>query len=94
MKKAGRLTWDKNGRLVEADTGKRVFPEPRPITSGWGSIGYPVSKGHFKNYCDEQIQSLKVAIDRKSKGSTVEDGYFMEHLNKLKDFFMNHYVEE
>jgi len=65
-----------------------------PITSGWGSIGYPVSKGHFKNYCDEQIQSLKVAIDRKSKGSTVEDGYFMEHLNKLKDFFMNHYVEE
>jgi len=61
--------------------------------SGWGTK-YPTSKQQFKGYCEEQIKSLKVAIDRKSKGSSVEDGYFMEHLNKLKDFFLNHYVEE
>jgi len=65
----------------------------RPITSGWGSIRTrPTSKEQFKHYCDEQLKSLKVAIDRKSKGSTVEDGYFLEHLNKLKDFFLEHEV--
>ena len=64
-----------------------------PITSDWGSIGYPTSKEHFNNYCNGQIKSLKVAIERKSKGSTAEDNYFLEHLNKLKKFFLENYVE-
>jgi len=46
----------------------------------------------FRRYCNDQIKSMKVAIDRKSRGSTVEDGYFMEHLNKLKEFFLDHEV--
>jgi len=54
---------------------------------------YPTSKAHFKEYCEEEIKSLKVAIDRKAKGSTVEDGYFMEHLKKLSSFFLDHYVK-
>jgi len=61
--------------------------------SGWGPKGQPIDKETFKRYCNEQIKSLKVAIDRKSKGSTVEDGYFMEHLRKLESFFKDHYVE-
>jgi len=83
------------GKPLNVDEWNRErMMQTRPITSGWGSIKYPTSKEQFKHYCEEQIKSLKVAIDRKSKGSSVEDGYFMEHLNKLKDFFMNHYVEE
>ena len=60
--------------------------------SGWGSRHY-TDKETFKRYCNEQLKSIKVAIDRKAKGSTVEDGYFMEHLNKLKNFFLENYVE-
>jgi len=63
-----------------------------PITSGWGSRKFNTDGVTFRRYCNEQIKSLKVAIDRKSHGSTVEDGYFMEHLNKLKDFFLEHEV--
>ena len=46
------------------------------------------SKAQFENYCNEQLKSIKVAIERKANGSVVEDGYFMEHLEKLKRFFL------
>lgn len=75
---------------------ERIFG---PVTSGWGAFPdyrkgkMRVTKAEFLNYCNEQFKSLKVAIDRKSRGSNVEDGYFMEHLDKLKNFFMDHYVE-
>lgn len=46
------------------------------------------TKIEFTSYCDAQIESLRVAIDRKSNGSTVEDAYFLEHLDSLKKFFL------
>jgi len=37
-------------------------------------------------------KSIKVAIDRKGNYSTVENSYFLEHLEKLKDFFLENEI--
>jgi hypothetical protein len=79
----------------------RMIMRSPPVTGGWGTI-YPsynqgksrYTKAEFLNYCNDQLKSIKVAIDRKSKGSPAEDGYFMEHLDKLKNFFLESYVEK
>lgn len=68
-------------------------PDFGPITSGWGSISHSVSKEQFKRYCSHEVKSLQTAIDRKSKGSEVEDSYFLEHLDKLKNYFLENSVE-
>jgi hypothetical protein len=54
---------------------------------------YTTTKEHFKDYCNGQIASIKVAIDRKAKGSCAEDGYFLEHIEKLKNFFIESRIE-
>jgi hypothetical protein len=46
------------------------------------------TREQFLHYCQEQINSIQVAIRRKSNGSQVEDSYFLEHLEKLKTFFL------
>lgn len=51
-------------------------------------MGYWVTPEQFRRYCYSQLDSIKVAIDKKSRGSTVEDNYFLEHLNKLKNEFL------
>ena len=54
------------------------------------TLGKPkYTKIEFSSYCDAQMESLKVAIDRKSRGSPCEDAYFLEHLDSLKKFFLN-----
>jgi hypothetical protein len=44
-------------------------------------------KETFLNVCSEHIWSIQVAISRKYNGSTVENGYFNEHIDKLRRFF-------
>jgi len=60
----------------------------------WQLITYKTDKEYFLNYCESHLRSIRVAIDRKSRGSRVEDSYFLEHFNKLKDFFLESEVEE
>ena len=50
-------------------------------------------KETFLNYCKQEIKSLNVAIDRKYRGSTVEEAYFLEHIQKLNNFFLEAEVE-
>lgn len=52
------------------------------------------SKQHFLDYCKEQIKSIEIAIRRKANGSTIEAGYFNEHINKLSTFFNDYNVQE
>jgi hypothetical protein len=47
---------------------------------------------HFEQYCNEQLESIKLAIKRKANGSTVEEIYFGEHIDKLKQFFSDYAV--
>lgn len=49
---------------------------------------YNESKEQFLGYCQAQLESIKCAIDKKSRGSTVEDMYFMEHWEKLRNYFL------
>jgi hypothetical protein len=51
------------------------------------------SKQHFLLSCHDYIKSMEVAIQRKANGSTVEDGYFVEKINKLKEYFLGTEVE-
>ena len=50
-------------------------------------------KETFLNYCRQEIKSLNVAIERKGRGSLVEEAYFNEHIDKLKEFFLEAQVE-
>jgi hypothetical protein len=68
-----------------------IMPGMRDI---FGRPQYAVSKAHFKSVCDTELDSIKVAIKRKSNGSLVEDEYFMEHFERLKRFFLNNFVEK
>jgi hypothetical protein len=47
----------------------------------------------FKAYCRSQIQSISTAIHKKANGSTVEDEYFLEHIEKLKHYFLSREVK-
>jgi len=55
---------------------------------------YPIEKEVFASYCDAQLKSINIAINRKLNGSSVEDGYFYEHWDKLGKFFLEHYIRE
>ena len=55
---------------------------------------YPMEKDVFASYCDSQIKSICIAVNRKLNGSIVEEGYFHEHWEKLGDFFLSHYIRE
>jgi hypothetical protein len=47
----------------------------------------------FIAYCNAQLKSINCAIERKSQGSPCEDGYFMEHMSKLLNFFLGAVVD-
>lgn len=46
------------------------------------------SPEQFRNRCNDYIKSMKVAIDRKSKGSPAEEGYFLEKIDNLRRYFL------
>jgi hypothetical protein len=55
-------------------------------------VYYETPEG-FKAYCRSQIQSISTAIHKKANGSTVENEYFLEHIEKLKNYFLNNEVK-
>ena len=55
---------------------------------------YPIEREVFANYCDSQIKSITVAINKKLNGSDVEELYFIEHAVKLLLFFLEHKIRE
>ena len=78
IKESGNMKYEKMKKIIEAGESKR----------------YPIEKEVFASYCDSQIKSISIAINRKLNGSQVEDGYFKEHWEKLGKFFLEHYVRE
>lgn len=55
---------------------------------------WPTDKISFEAYCADKIESIQVAIRRKANGSTVEEAYFLEHMEKLEHYFLTNFVKE
>ena len=52
------------------------------------------TRDEFLHYINGQLDSINVAITRKARGSRVENAYFLEHWEKLRDFFIDAEVKE
>ena len=46
------------------------------------------TKEEFETYIQTHMRSINIAIERKAGGSECEEAYFLEHWEKLRNFFM------
>ena len=61
------------------------------FNEAFGGSGYThvETPEQFKYRCNDYLKSIKVAIDKKAHGSPAEDGYFLEKIEALKNFFLS-----